>query len=247
MIVIGMMRWFCRAGSIHPARIALVLRAQLAAWISGSGQVPCGGDGLGVLLRLGQVDGDVQLAVLGLHFPLHVSGNPIPADVVGVLAELIVPVGGFLRGLSVQGPELPDHLGGPGGKYPHQPGVQQIPIGNGILLQYAPLNRIIQQRLQRSGQFGQGQLFRQGAAVQRQGLQQGIDRPHPVLRLNEPLLQGIGDQLRDGLIPLHTQTSSKPWGWLLCQAQAEATMVGRSLYLGCQPSTFMAFSEEAMS
>ena len=36
-------------------------------------------------------------------------------------------------------------------------------------------------------------------------------------------------QLRFPLSPLRTHVSSKPLGWLLCQAQAEATMVFRSL------------------
>ena len=80
-----------------------------------------------------------------------------------------------------------------------------------------------------------------------QDLQQGVHRPDLLLRLNQLLVQGVGDQLGNGLIPFHAHPSSKPWGWLLCQAQAEATMVFRSLYLGFQPSTWMAFSEEAMS
>ena len=234
---------------VHPAGVALILGAQLAPGVVGGGQVPGGGDGLGVLLRLGQVDGDVQLPVLRLRLPLHVLGDAVPADIVGVLAEPVVPVCGLLRVLLPQGLELPDDLGGPGGERPHQLGVEQIPVDDGVLLEHPPGIGVVQQGVQHLGQLllAAGGGFRQGTAVQLQDLQQGVHRPDLLLRLDQLLVQGVGDQLGNGLIPFHAHPSSKPWGWLLCQAQAEATMVFRSLYLGFQPSTWMAFSEEAMS
>ena len=48
-------------GVVYPAGVALIFRAQLAPGVGGGREVPGGGDGLGVLFRLGQVDGDVQI------------------------------------------------------------------------------------------------------------------------------------------------------------------------------------------
>ena len=54
---------------VDPARVALILPAEQALGIAGLLRVPGGGDGLGVLLRLGQIDGDVQIAVPGGRNP----------------------------------------------------------------------------------------------------------------------------------------------------------------------------------
>ena len=55
---------------VHAAGVALVLHAQLALGVSTLGCKLCGGNGLGIFFRLGQVDGDIQIAVLGLGDPL---------------------------------------------------------------------------------------------------------------------------------------------------------------------------------
>ena len=188
-------------GVVHPAGIPLVLRAQQTPGIGGGGQIPGRRNGLGVLLRLGQVDGDVQFAILGGSLPLHIFGNPVPADIVGILAEGIVPIGGLLRSLPVQGLEFLNHLGGPGGKRPHQLGIQQIPIGDGVLGQHPPLRRVVQQGIQYLRQLPLlcgGERLGHGAAVQLQGLQQNIDPPNRLRRLEQRLIQGIGHQLGNG-------------------------------------------------
>ena len=220
-------------GVIDPAGVALVLGAQLAPGIGGGGQVPGGGNSLGVLLRLGEVDGNVQLAVLGGRLPLHILGDPVPADVIGVLAELIIPVGGLLGVLRPQGLEFVNHLAGTGGESAHDLGVKKVPVDNGVLLQNTPGMGIVHEGVQNDGQFSilhRGQLLGHGTAVQLQHLQQGVYRPKLLLGPDELLVQGVGNQLGNGLVTLHAQTSSYPWGWFLCQAQAEATMVPRSLY-----------------
>ena len=57
---------------VHAARIALVLGAQLALGVGALGSQLGSGDGLGVLFRLGKVDGDVQITVRRLGHPLQV-------------------------------------------------------------------------------------------------------------------------------------------------------------------------------
>src|SRR5699024_2034639 len=93
-------------GVVDAAGVALVFGAELAARVVGGGQVPGGGDGARVLFGLGEVYGDVQLAVLRGGFPLDVLGDAVAADVVGVLAELVVPVRGLFRALGVESAEL---------------------------------------------------------------------------------------------------------------------------------------------
>ena len=115
-------------GVVHPAGIALILGTQGAPGVVGGRQVPGGGNGLGVLLRLGQVDGDVQLPILCGDLPLHIPGDAVPADIVGILAEFIVPVRRPLGILPVQGLEGLNDLSGPGGEASHQLGVKQIPV-----------------------------------------------------------------------------------------------------------------------
>ncbi len=57
-------------GVVEPSRVALVLPAELALGVAGLGRGLRRGDGLGVLLRLGQVDGDV-------HIPVGCDGLPL--------------------------------------------------------------------------------------------------------------------------------------------------------------------------
>ena len=79
--------------------------------------------------------GDVykRQAVLGGSLPLHVLGNAVPADVIGVLAELIVPVGGFLGVLRPQSLELLNHLSRAGGESAHNLGVKQVAVDDGAV------------------------------------------------------------------------------------------------------------------
>ena len=181
---------------VDPASIALVLSAQLAPGIGRRRQVAGGGDGLGVLLRLGEVDGDVQVPVLRRGNPLHVLGDAVPADVVGILAEFIVPVGGLLRTLGAEGLEFRDDLGGPGSEHPHQLGVEEVPVDHRVLLEHAPGVSIVHEGGEHGGQV-HGALWRGlrlGIAVQPQGLQQGVHRPHPLTGLDEAGIQGVGNK-----------------------------------------------------
>ena len=146
-------------GVVDPAPVALVFGAELAPGIGGGGQIFCRRNGLGVLLRLGQVYGNIQLAVLRGGLPLHVLGDAVPADVVGVLTELVVPVGGLFGVLGVEGLELRAHLGGPGGETAHQLRVKQVPVDHGIFRQHAAGVGVLQQLLQHGGQLDFSPIF----------------------------------------------------------------------------------------
>ena len=183
-------------GVVDPAGVALIFGAQLAPGIGRGGQVPGGGNGLGVLLWLGEVDGDVQVPVLRGGDPLHIFCNAVPADIVGILAEFIVPVGGLLRAPGIEGPELLDDLGGPGGEHAHQLGVEEVPVDHRVLFEHTPGVSIVHEGSEHGGQV-HGPLrrgLRLGIAVQPQGLQQGVHRPHLLTGLDEAGVQGVGHQ-----------------------------------------------------
>ena len=84
---------------VDAACIANVFAAQHTGGIAGLGLQALQGNGLGVLLRLCHVDGDLQIAVFGGGVPLNVLGDLRSANVVCVDAKLIEPIGGCLGAL----------------------------------------------------------------------------------------------------------------------------------------------------
>ena len=152
-------------GVVHAAGVALVLRTQLALGVSALGRKLCGGNGLGVFFRLGQVDGDIQIAVLGLGDPLQIALDTVAADVVGVLTELVEPVSGGLRALVfVPLLKVCAHNAGARGKHAHQLGVKQIACG-GIILAHAAGNGIVHQSLENAFQIGVAHFALRGGKV----------------------------------------------------------------------------------
>ena len=69
-------------GEIHPPRVALALPAQQTLGVAALGRIFGGGDGLGILFRLGQVDGNVDLSVAAVHLPPHVLLYPVGPDII---------------------------------------------------------------------------------------------------------------------------------------------------------------------
>src|SRR5699024_7967147 len=120
---------------VHPAGVAFVLPTQLALGIGSLGRILGSGDGLGVLLRLAQVDGDVHFPVGAGVLPAHILGNAVAADVIGVAAELVVPVRCLHWRLCVLFPEGSDYFPGHGGYSSHNPGIENIPSGDAVVTQ----------------------------------------------------------------------------------------------------------------
>ena len=66
--------------------VSLILHAELTFRV-GRGLCRAGrGNRLGVLLRLGEIDGNVQSAVLGIHGPFPVLFDAVAPDIITVLA-----------------------------------------------------------------------------------------------------------------------------------------------------------------
>ena len=82
-------------GTAGIACITLILGAEQALWISALRQQLCGCNRTGILFGLGEVDGDVDRAVVSVGRPLHVLCHAIGTNVVAVAAELVKIVGRF--------------------------------------------------------------------------------------------------------------------------------------------------------
>ena len=131
-------------GVVEPSRVALVLPAELALGVAGLGRGLRRGNGLGVLLRLGQVDGDVQFPVGCGGLPLYIPGDAVTSDVVRVLTEAVEPVRRRLRGVAVLFPEALNDLRGAGRQYAHQLRVEKV-AADRVILYDAPRRRVFQQ------------------------------------------------------------------------------------------------------
>ena len=84
---------------IHSTCIARVFHAEHAARIAGLLRIFLCGDVTRILFRLGEIDGDLQLAAGRRAEEAHVFGDAVYADIVHVAAELIEIIGGGLRAL----------------------------------------------------------------------------------------------------------------------------------------------------
>ena len=124
-----------------------IFRAKLTFWIRGRFARACLGDIARIFFGLRAVDGDVQHAVVGIAFPLHILGDSSGAYIVGLLADVIIPVGRLFRRFFISDLKIADNLTRHRRYDTHQQGVEQIAVGSGIL-DHAVFAGIVDQRLQ---------------------------------------------------------------------------------------------------
>ena len=114
---------------IDAAGVSFILHAQLAFRIGRGFGSACGCDRLRIFLRLGQVDRDIQRAVLGFHGPLPVPCDAVAADIVAVLAEFVIISSGVFRRFLIFFPEYILDLRRTGHEAVHQLRVEEITVG----------------------------------------------------------------------------------------------------------------------
>ena len=140
-------------GMIQAAGVARILGAEQASGIGVLSLIEGRGDGLGILFRLGQVDGDIQLPVAGLRGPLAVLADPVGPYVIRVFAEGVKIIRSRGRTLFlIKSIEAADDLRGTGGQAAHDAGVEEIPAGDAII-DPAPRSGVIEQDRQDVLQF----------------------------------------------------------------------------------------------
>ena len=133
---------------IHSAVISLVLNAQLALGITALGGVSCRGDRLGILLRLGEIDSDIEFAVLRLSLPPSVFGDPVSSDIICIPGEIIIPVG-RPDGIFIVNPaELRDDFTRSGCQNAHDLRIEEIPHDHGRAVYHPLFGRVIKDHRQ---------------------------------------------------------------------------------------------------
>ena len=184
-------------GLVGAAQIALVLPAQGAGRVAGLGSVFGGGNGLGVLLGLGEVDGNHQVPIGRGGGPQAVLLNAVHPDVVGGAAQAIIIVSGGLGAFLVEGLEAGRHLRGPGGQAGHELGVKLVP-GVLVVLQPALFHGPGAKALQGSGRAAGGLSLRDGGEISRaQQGQEAVGGISPVLGSDEGGLDAVFDEAAD--------------------------------------------------
>lgn len=70
---------------IDSSGISLIFHTEQTLWIRACLSISGCGDGLRIFFRLGQIDGNINVAVFGMYFPFLIFAYPIAANVVAVL------------------------------------------------------------------------------------------------------------------------------------------------------------------
>ena len=166
-------------GEADAARVAGVFHAQHALGIARLPGAALGGDVPGILLRLGQIDGDLQPAAGRVLKKADVLRHAIHADVVDAAAQRVEILGGRSGAPgAIELLKARAHLGGRGRERAHQLGGEQIPALAAVLDE-AALTGDGTQRLQIArGGFGNrlGDVFNFLGRVHAHNFQQTIQR-----------------------------------------------------------------------
>ena len=133
---------------IQPPRVPFIFLAELAFRIAALFRQTGCRDGLGILLRLGKVDGDINVSIDTFRHPADVPADPVAADVIRILTEFVKEIRCLHGAFRIMVHERPDHLGRPRHQASHQLRVKQVSAGNAVVLQNAGGIRLIQQIFQ---------------------------------------------------------------------------------------------------
>ena len=171
---------------IHAAFIAFILHAKQALGITGLRCSFCCCNCLGILFGFTQIDGNIQIAILGSGLPANIFLNAITPDVIRVLRELIEPVCSSLRILRIQFLELIADLTRRRCKNTHQFGIVQISACD-IIRNDTFIHCIVQQTLQNLVQRHGPDVYR-FKAVQLLGSKQLVYNKRLVAWLNKFLI-----------------------------------------------------------
>ena len=173
------------------ARISHVLVAKIAKRIAGLLLLLERGNGLGVLFGLGEIDGDINVAVNRGGDPLQILYDAVAANVVAVNAKTVEIIGGSFGGLLVIGKELFVDNGGQGSHYAHKLGVKKIAEGNGILndtLIGGVIKQILQYDLKLKLLCG---LCGLGVGMKTEAVKNAVDNENAIVGVNHPALYAV--------------------------------------------------------
>ena len=180
---------------VHTTCITLIFTAQQAFRITGLLCQLCCGDSFGILLGLGQVDGNIQIAIFGGSHPFHILADTIAADIIGISAQFIIIVGSCLRRyLLVQLMEMTDHFTGSWHQQSHDLRIEQIAVYHAVLLENTFFISVIQHALQNLFQFilTHGYIVTVFQLIQFKQLQQTVGGIDHIFLRNQSCLYSVG-------------------------------------------------------
>ena len=179
----------CRV--VYSACIAFILSAQLTSRINGCRHVAGSSYSLRVLLRLGQVDRYIQVAVLCRSDPLHILADAVSSYIVGILTELIVPLSSSLRTLSVFCPELTYYLCRPRCEPAHDLCIEEVSVDDRVLLQGAVLICKIRERVKYDAELSIVRNFYFRYVISSENIDDRVHRPDAFAFFNQAFAQCI--------------------------------------------------------
>ena len=112
---------------------ALILPAQQALRIAGGLHQLCLGNITGILFRLGKINRNIQIAILGSRLPDNIFVNTRLSYIVRSNTQLIIVIRSQLRRPVIICPESPDYLRRPWHHAVHQQRIKQITLVGSIL------------------------------------------------------------------------------------------------------------------
>ena len=112
--------------------IPLVLHTELTFRVSRNRSIARSGNGFRIFFRFGQIDGNIQCSVVCVYIPSAVLFDPVPADVIAVLTELVIKLSGGFRRFLIMSPEVVLNLSRTRQQAVHQSGVEQITIADAV-------------------------------------------------------------------------------------------------------------------
>ena len=140
-------------GMVYASCIAFIFHTQLAFGVSALFCVFGGCNRLGILLRLGQVDGDIQISVLCMGNPFLVTAYAVTSDIVCILAEFVKILRCSFRGLGIVSIEFSNNFTGTRHKHAHDFCIEQIPVYNAVVFKKSVLCRVVKHILKNAFQF----------------------------------------------------------------------------------------------
>ena len=198
---------------VHASGITFVFHTQLALGVCRLGSVLGSSNGLGVLLRFAQIDGDIQLAVLALILPAHILLDAITADVVGIAGEFIIPVSSINRRHGILFPEGINHLPGHGSNGTHDSGIENIPGSDAVITDTFG-NCIVQNACQNLFQILTLGFIGGFIIIFAENIQQTVGQHLMIQGVCQSGVHGIRDQRINVGFDFHPSTSisTPPWG-----------------------------------
>ncbi len=113
---------------IYPSRITFILPTKQTFRITALLCILCRRNRFRIFFRFGEVDGDIQIAVLCRGHPLLILLNAVAPDIIRILTQLIKIIRGFFGISPIFFPECPDDLARSRRKQSHDLCIKEIAV-----------------------------------------------------------------------------------------------------------------------